>query len=122
MPLSTMAAHDMERTLFGPDFAETSDYDHPDLASTPVRVRAVWGAVEVAEVGAGFVADACEVLVPEADLQDVAGSVNPKRRAMLTRYPDDVSAAETWEVESIRREAGMWRLRVERNVRPLARR
>lgn len=103
-------------------FAEPADYDHPDLASTPVRVRAVWGEVEVAEVGSGFVADACEVLVPEADLQDVAGSVSPKRRATLTRYPDDSAGAETWEVESIRREAGMWRLRVERNVRPLARR
>ncbi|HHN75391.1 MAG TPA: hypothetical protein ENK10_09210 [Acidobacteria bacterium] len=105
------------------DFAETSAYDHPDLASAPVRVRAVWGAVEVAELGSGFVADTCEVLVPEADLADLAGTLSPRRRATLTRYPDDLDGgSETWEVESFRREAGMWRLRVERNVRPLARR
>lgn len=117
MPLSTMVAHDLERTLFSADAAEPADFDQPGLATTPVRVRAVWGEVEVAEIGQGFVADAAEVWVPEADLADAAGAVSPRRRATLTRYPDELAASEVWEVESIRREAGVWRLRVERNVR-----
>ncbi len=96
-------------------WAEPTDYTHPDLAAGPVRVRAIWGAVEATDVGMGVLVDVCEVQLPEADMRLLGQRVVPDDRGQLWRRPDAVDA-ECWEIlpGEIRLDAGVWVLRVMR--------
>jgi len=111
---------------------------HLAADGTATRVPALWSEVALQDLGGGFVGDGCEVEIPRQDLRRVA------RKDRLTRYPEtfdallgpdgwavlleeggelglETSAAETWTVDSVRRDEGLWLLTCTLNPRPLPR-
>ncbi len=99
MTWAEQKAYDVDRVLFNTaEEAETCEYqgnasDPPD----PVSVRALWGVIEVADYGQGFVGDAVTVQVPSADLLHHAlVAFEPGRGRTL--YRDPAGDREAWEV------------------------
>lgn len=109
------------------DFGEATEYSVPATRTLPTRLEGViWGAVELADLGNGFVADRCSVLVQVADL---VGPRNERLvpedngRGIFRRYPDEVVGFEDWSTVpgGVRREGAAWVCELERNVRPVGR-
>lgn len=111
---------------------------HVAADGTETRLVATWGAPALQDLGQGFVGDLSEVIVPRAQLRSV------RRKDKLRRHPDlfdallledgwallleeggelglEASAAESWTVDDVREDVGLWILACTLNPRPLPR-
>lgn len=96
-------------------FGEPLDYHHPD-APTALRVRALWVDGGLAEARPGGLADTAVVQVLAAELTAFGAGLVPARGQRVSRYPDDLLAAEAWTVEHVRRPSlAQWELTLVRS-------
>jgi len=114
MSLADAIAYDTENVVFNAaDFGEAADFQAAGVPAT--RVLSLWGRIEKADTGNGYIADTTTVHVLASDLSDFRGAIVPERgvASQMIRYPTALATREPWIVSDVSRlDAHVWELRV----------
>lgn len=107
-------AYDARRVHFNTsELAETVQM--VPTGSPAASVRVIWGRVEKADTGSGYIADTATVSVLGEDMEHFETAFAPERGRNLeiVRYPAVITGREVWYVSDVSRlDANVWELRV----------